>query len=660
MFYSFIKKKMDNIEKARDVYRILFASMDVTRTKYNLTYLGEVFERHEERGLSVEDVLFGVVLGGELKHSFIDDSINTNQFQLFKSRYDADMQNYKPINHLAYIVLLTLMDKQVDAEEELLKFIDNNTLNENFLLLLEGFKNNVFVLSNTVQKAIVTKLENYKFDIDFISLLDMTYEYFYFTSLYVNIRDIIKILNLKSGMFKNKEIFNILNSYKKIGSNRILKSDASTMLKCFEESEDVFWLLNFKIANETLSQDGQAIITAKSSFVSYINESLNIERDNFELFTKIRGISLKNKDFSNFDESKYPKLIKLYDNNHITATNIGRGIFASNSFINLFKELINSDDVSQYTFVEFYFDAMSTSDNMEDKEFFFNLIKEYNSSISYNQYAILVASGLMGIEEAIASSGKDLIEVLYREDGISDIELATAIINVVLNGSIKVEAVFRQSLAKSDRRHYSTSTYTCNFVYTTIKEYIETDECISDKDKIALIQKLERFLYLTSKSTTHIRDDLYIEFILYSFNNELYKTALGMSEEDVKNIARTILSFKGIKDFDIAHSLNKFAYSEREANLMALEKEYENLKIYIAKSYTSYYSRELKSFLPKVEKLGVREKYEKALADLAESLLHLNVGYFTELIVILYKANVISKEKRNELMLLKLDKECGN
>lgn len=660
MFYSFIRKKKDNLEKARDVYSILFANWYSTRNKYNLTYLGEVFERHEERDLSVEDVLFGAVLGAESKDSFVDDSINTNQFELFKRRYNADMQNYKPINHLAYIILLSLMEKQTEVENELLNFIGKNTLNEDFLLLLEGIKDKVFVLSDIVLKAIVTKVENEKFNIDFISLLDITYNGSLYKSVYVNIRDITKILNLKSGMFKNKEIFKILNSYKKIGSNRIVRSDASEMLKCFAESEDVFWLLNLKIAYETLASDGNAIIQAKSSFISYINESLNIERDNFELFTKIRGINLDNKDFSNFDESKYLKLIKLYGRNHISAKNIGRDIFASNNFINLFKELINSGDVFKHIFVDFYFDAISISDNMEDKESFFNLIKEYDCSISYNQYAILIASGLMDMEEAIAASDENLIEVLYRQQDISYIELAKAIVNATLNGSIGVEDIFRQSISKREGRYSCRSIYTCNFVYETLKEYMEKDESLLDEERIKLIQKLERFLYLTSSSRGRIKDSLYIEFILYSFDNEFYKTALGISEDDVKNIARTILSFDGVKNSSEAHILNKFAYSEREANLMALEKEYEMLKEYISRGYTTSYLSVLESLLPKAENLDVRKEYENKLGDLVESLLHLDVNDFTNLIVALYKKNILSREKRNQLMILKLDKECEN
>lgn len=659
MFYKILKRKMENLEKAEDVYKILFCKVDSIRKKYNLTYLGEVFERHEERGFSVDDVLLGVALGAESGCSFIDDSINTNQFQLFKSRYDSHMENYKAISHLGYIILLSSMNKQAEVEEELLSFIDKNKLNEDFLLLLEGFKDNVFILSDVVLKTIVTKLENEKFDIDFISLLNITLNDYLYKSVYANIRDITKILNLKSGMFKNKEVFKILNSYKKIGSNRIMRNDAFNMLKCFSESEDVFWLLNLKLAYETLAPDGNAIVSAKFSFTSYLKSSINIERDNFELFSKLNNVDFREKDFSNFDESKYLKLIKLYNSSNITVENIGRNIYSSSNFINQFKEAINNSVVSKTTFVDFYLAAISISDNMEDKEFFFNLVKETETSLSNSQHVTLIKAGLMDMEEAISFSKEDLIPLLYRDSDVDKVELSISILNNVLNGNIEFSNIYKNSFSVRRERYYSDNIYTCNFVCETLQEYIEKEDCpLSNEEKIELIQKLERFLYLISSSYGKIEDSLYVEFILNSFNSELYKTALNISKDDIKNISRLILSFDGVKTSNKAHILNKFAYSEREANLIALEKDYAVLKDYISNGCIRYSKDKLKSFLPKAEKLDVKDEYIKKLSDLAESLISLDVSDFTELIIVLYRENILSREKRNELMISKLDKVC--
>ena len=661
MFYKYFRNKINDKEKVQDSYAILFSNDDKIRKQYNLSYLGEVFERHQDRNLNVEDILFAAVLGSESNQYFIDDSINTNQFQMFINRYSSEMDTcYKATNHLAFIILLSLMNKNAEAEEELLSFINNNPLNEDFLLLLEGFKDNVFTLSDAVLKAIVNKLENDKFDIDFENLLNVMLNNYASSTVYINIRDIIKILQLKSGMFKNKERFKILNSYKKIGSNRIDKDDAQNMLKCFAESEDVFWLLNLKIANETLSQYGDAILTAAHTFRLYIASSINTDRENFDLFGKLKDIDFRCKDFSNVDESKYLNLIVLYKYNTITAKNIGKNIFTSSSFIQQFYSAIDNDIISKQSFVGLYIDAISTLDNMEDKLFCFNLIKAMKIQFHDDAYVSLIKAGLMNIDEAMSIAKENLIVYLHSDANIDNVELAIAIVNNVLNGNIELENIYEHYFyIIPDGSYCSKSIYSCTFVYETLQTYLEEEVCsLCTQDKIELIQKLERFLYITSNNYTCLENSLYLEFILYAFNNELYKTALNLSEEDIQTISKSLLDLNKIHNSNIIHILNKFAYSEREANLIKLKKEYESLKNSICTGHIYKESIRVSEFLDKASKLDTREEYTQDLVELTESLLDLNSNAYINLLVNLYKANVLSIDQRNKFMCLKLDQIC--
>ena len=662
MFYKYFRNTINYTEKVQDAYTILFSNDDKIRKQYNLSYLGEVFERHQDRNLNVEDVLFAAVLGAESNQYFIDDSINTNQFQMFINRYSSEMETcYKATNHLAFIIFLSLMNKNAEAEEELLSFINNNPLNEDFLLLIEGFKDNVFTLSDAVLKAIVNKLEHYKFDIDFEKLLNVVLNDYACSTVYINIRDITKILNLKSGMFKNKEVFKILNSYKKIGSNRIDKDDAQNMLKCFAESEDVFWLLNLQIANETLTSGGSAISVATYTFNSYIRDTANIDRDNFELLARLKDVNFYKQDFSHFEESKYLKLIQLYNESKITAKNIGKNIFTSSSFIKQFKAAIDNEIILKHIFVKFYLDAISILDNMEDKVLCFNEIKSIDSELNPSAYITLIKAGLMDLDEAMSIVKESLISPAYNDPDIDDIKLSVSIINNVLDGNIKLLNIYNHTFSKYDNnRYFRGSIDTCDFVSKTLMKYMEQDTCsFSNAKKIELIQKLERFLYITANGYYKINNNLYINFILYSFNNELYKTALELSDEEIRTISKTLLGFNKITNPDIIHMLNKFAYSEKEANLLKLQQHYEEVKKAMSRGYIYSDSNKIQNFLDKASELDVVDEYKQQLVEYTQSLINLGKTDFIDLLINLYQCNVLSKEQRNTLMCEKLDQLCS-
>lgn len=658
MLNRILREVINTNAKVNDVVSILFSTNNVTRDKYNLSYLGEVLERHTERELSVDEVLQGIALGYSDRVNLFDESINTNQLSLFKERF-VNSNNYNPISHIGYICLMLLVEKD-NYEAEVINFLNKNKLDENFLILVEAFNDSTFKLTDTIKGAVALKLQQEKFIVDFNKLLDTTSRHSYDYSVYSHIRDILKIFDFKSGDFKNKEVFKILNSYKKIGSNRINKIDSVNMLKCFGELEDVFWLLNLKIAKETLSPDGNAILTAVDCFTRYISESIDISRENFEMFSRIKKVSFLCIDFSNLEESRFDKLIYLLKKGLIHASDIGKAIYNSSAFIEIMKSSLKNLILDESTFTKTCLDIIKDTDDMSCKEFFFNVIKENNCYLNAYNYANLHQEGLLEFKDCILKTNLEtFVETLYQSNDYSNEELAGNILVAFTEGCIESRDIYTQSLSYYNRgSYYSRSISIVNFVYTNLLTLVDSI-CNENKDyAIELVKNLENFLFRVSSSRYNLEEDYYVKFILKALDNEFYLEALELSKDDAKEIAKTLLTFKNISNSSTLHFLNTHAYSEKEANLLKLEVKYEKLKTHILERYSDISISTLDNFFKEAEDLDTKEYYTTLLCELLEGNKDLNVARYLDIVIILFSLGVISKEKRDVLVSQKIDLMC--
>ena len=639
-------------EKSYDVREALSGKRSYVE-KFNLSYLGEFLERGVDRGLTVKDILSGI-----LENYDVPVTIHKGQFEVFKKHFKSYQKENEDMNvYLSYLLLLDKLDKQSELEKELKTFISSLKLDETFMLFLLYVERKLIDISSC-REAIIEKLNSQKFNISFVTLAKKMTRDICNESEYGTLNRVTKILELKPKDFENKDKFKAIKSLNYLATNQFYKVSSSDLSLVFEDSQmDIISLLNIKLCNEKYVE-GSSRRTANANFYKQLNSSINPEREEFYLLANINSIDNCSIDFSDVDielsEDRYEDICLLMERVYLTYSNISK--VNLDTFLTFIEGKVSPNYLS-HSIAKLLFSIISDGDISRDElERCFQLFKSTQVNISTKHLSVFFQKNLYTLKECINSVKSNYCDNVVDFVNLLSTEAIIDLSRKIISNEIEINFDV-YSYLESTAGHYRSSCR-CNVLDVIEKKIIEAinKDNLSDTIAVESIKLLHDLTFLNSDVNIVGLENRYNKFIFDIIISDttfavLAKKALFSSDDEIKDVAKFMLEFD-VSDHT-KHGLNKLAYSEEEANLIALRKDVDELVNDL--SHSRWYNGCHSSTIKKIGDLNDDLKLEftnKILDSLSNS--SLNISGYIELLISLYKNNCISANKRDSFVLDKV------
>lgn len=536
-----------------------------------LAYFGEYLERHEQRGMTVTDILWAVAQNQNKLEGY---QIYDGQMEMFIERVDLlriERNDFKL--DMLYAMFLQKMgiNKKFDTVfDEIIKYLK---LDDNFLLFSAAIKEGYIVLTTNIKSSIVELLQegHLTVDMDYIVSTVDSRSYASFetnTYLYV-IKNICNIYDLrKKDFLKNPDRLNIFKALKLFGT-KDTNYDICNRFLCLGKQE--FYYLALKVANETYAV-GAAMVAANTMLISKLEEHINPNSDLYVSFPKlsirVKGgydtdvISVTNIDFSEVTREYYPRAVFIYNRYKYEYT-YGKmeSLFTKSDFI----EYVESNNENGSFNLKIYSTiAMSVIKYSPDKgirDIYYELIKN-QSDLSVNNIAVLYSKGYAPVDA--------IYEKIFSINGAGRLatkDVVQDVMNMCLSNNLNdlllgiVKKVMDEDIFFSN--YYWKSRVLGNVIPRLKKEYLDNEE-ISDGERVEVALLLNDFAFIHRSSS-------YFEFIIKNSSNELFKTAVGLTDEDIKSIGEYLLNKGYTKSRNMYDEIKNIVYDEEYLAIEACE-----------------------------------------------------------------------------------------
>lgn len=543
--------------------------------KTGLNYFGEYLERHEDRDVSIFDVMAAVCMK-DMNYTFPEQQIFDGQYDLFIERVEQKReQGFDFELELLYSMFLSKMDKEKASKEVLKEFIDKMNLDNYFLVLCCLVRKEYVKLDQECKNIIVEKLKNNKISIDVNELMTATennYWSFLFESEHANLKFIISILELTKSDFKDApEVFENLKYLKKVGTRDSLYEKAKDIL---DIKEDEFYLLALKLAADSYAI-GSALVKTNDYLINKLEDTITANNDWYcnlpKLNLRVKGgtdngqISLSKVDYSNIQDEYFGSMINAY------------GISYSRIAYNQIKDVCHKE-----SFIE-YMNSKKVSLSDDDKKLIMNVIEQdTDRTIVESFYEIIKECDRLRNNDICVFCSKKLVSAEYildkifeDNDGKLSIEYdGRTIIRACITSD--VTEVLIEMIKRLNSNNVTLGLYVEDSLLSVLS-FLEK-KCFSnefsDDFRKELLNVLYDFVFLYFSKN-------YKKFLLKYIDNEFVINALGIDEAELKNIAKYMLE-KNNFDNDNVIKLKKIVLSDEDIFK-------ENLKIKV-NDYISYYA----------------------------------------------------------------------
>lgn len=605
--------------------------------KTGLNYFGEYLERHEDRDVSLFEVL-AAVCKENTKINLPEHEIFEGQYEMFVERVEERRAaSFDFELEIFYIMFLMKMKKEDYGKRLLRELLAKMDMNNYFLSLCSLIQDDYIVLDDECRDIIIQRLKNDKISIDIDNLISRirigngTLNFF---SEHKCLKFITSILKLTKSDFKDSPVvFERLKYLKKIGTR---ESDFEKAKDILDIKEDEFYLLSLKIAASVYA-DGSALVKTNNYLIEKLENSLNPNNDwycclpGFKL--RVSGgvssgkIKLNKIDFSNVEPKYFDSLI------------IAQSAYSSGIIYSDIEEVCNSDNFINY--MQSKKDSLTNSEksliiniisNSKDRnviEKFYDIVKD-NENITDRDICIFCKAKLVSSEYILDNVFK------FKDDKYS-VEYSSG---DILRACVKhnLTDVLIKIIEKFVENKVSLGAYT-EGALQNVSSYLEKmiyldDVEISDRKYLITILNDFNFLYLSYE---------YSNFLIKHLEYELFREALEIDETELKNIANYLLH-KSYTPNTQRTKLKQMILSEED---IFKEKLKDGATMYISKyisSYGEYKSDSLIELINNYEDKAVIINYIKELM-IDDKLSCMTDLEFMGIIKLIVNTNLLEEEE---------------
>lgn len=505
--------------------------------KTSLNYFGEYLERHEDRGVSMFDIMAAVCC----KNNIIElpeQQIFDGQYEMFVNRVEAKREELEFDFELEvlYSLFLSKTKKEELSKNVLKNVLRKMTFDNNLLIICGLIHNNYIALDDECRSIIIERLKSDKIKIDVDDLMnsiELKNNNLRFISEHVYLKNIVKVLDLKKSDFKDSvDVFENLKYLKKIGTRESVYEKAKGIL---DIKEDEFYLLALKIAADSYA-DGSSLVKTNEYLIEKLENTIspNNEWYNHLPYFKLRvrggiddgQISLDKVDYSNVEDKYYDSMIKAYcaAYSRMNYSQI-KNICQKESFIDF---MLAKKDSLTYDEKNFIMKVIQCEiDNKELIKMYYDVVKDFknikNSDICIFCRATLVDSDY--VLDKVFSSDNRGIFIDYDAREIIEACKHTDLIDVLI-----------RIMDRLNNNNVTLGLYV-DRTLSGVSKFLEGkfySEDLSDEYRKVLINKVNdfNFLYLSK---------YYYSFLLRNIKNDFFKDTLDIDEEEIKEIAEYLL-----------------------------------------------------------------------------------------------------------------------
>lgn len=615
-----------------------------------LSYFGEYLERHIQTKITVREILCAV--GMKPNSEFKDYQVYNGQIEMFLERVERLREEEGSFNlDLVYAIFLQKMkldDEFNTVIDDILKYLE---LNEEFLMFTLAIKDGYLNITEKIKSSIVKMLEksNLTLDLDRIApdfkkgskLLES------YTELYA-IKHIFNTYDLKKNDFpENPERLNVFRALKKFGT-KDTEFELSNKFLCLNKQE--FYYLALKVANEIYSE-GTAMANANMSIIARLEENINPNSDLYislpHLRIRVKGgyntntISLSKVDFSGVTPRYFHWATGLYGKDCSPCKySQMEGMFENPEFISYIE---SNDDVEfEGIHAKIVADVLFNSNNNYVIESYYRLLKSKNRLDSINA-VVLCQKGYLSLEnlfENIFEYNYDRVLTISQcvRDALKTCfeykfnELMLDVIREMVSREVKIPDY--------DWRHTLFSSVVDRLEFT----YINNIEIPNDKQaEISVLLSNFVFAYLSSE---------YYKFIVRNLNNELFKSAIGITEDEIRLLGQYLLTKRYVTDSCVLDDVKSLVYDEEH---LAVESCKKAIKNYIDKE--KKYEPNIDDLLKKVDvvksKESIREYFELQISQLNKSAS--GDAKFMNAVRVMFRLRLITQKESIKIIKDRLD-----
>lgn len=574
-----------------------------------LNYFGEYLERHEDRGVSIIEIMAATCLRKD--EELPELQIFDGQYEMFVERVSNERKAGFNFELEVLYAMFLIKTKREDLGKEVLKNILSNMALDNKFLIFTGLVANKYIVLDDESICILNnRLKNTKIKLSVDTIINRFKEgkyYLNFSTEYIYLKQITEVYGFKKSNFKeNSNIFQSLKNLKKIGTREGIYTMYSDIL---DLKEDEFYLMALKIAAETYA-DGVALGRTNNFLANYLEKSLNancswyyhLQDINLRAESKqyYRHVKLKHMDFSNVKEDFYDSLIKAFEpyNRSISYSQI-QNICRSDNFIEYMK--LKKQPFKSYE-KNFSLGVIKSEENFDIKEVYYNMIKDHKD-LGAHDICLFCKEKLVTceyiLEKVISKTEKGLAIEYNSRDIISscvdgkNFDILLKLIGNLVDNKVSIDRYVSTSLGNASR---------------LLERNLDAKE-LENYNKNELISLLNDFNFM------YLSED-YNAFIIRNIKNDAFKEALELEDSDILEIANYLIEQNYISR-DNKNILKEIVLSEDDLFLESLEKEVEE--------YLSNY------------------KYYKGYFDPKESFIDMIINYTNKEIIISYINEVIEK-----------------
>lgn len=503
-----------------------------------LNYFGEYLERHIDRNVSDKDIMAGVAF--YYKEDLPEHEMFDGQYELFINRIEEKRSSldFDFELDIFYYMFLIKMKKEAEGKKVLKEAIDKVDLDERFLIFSELVDKKIIKLEDDIRLSIVDKLNKNKFKLNIDRLVEKivnndSFDTLRFKSEYVYLKSIFNIYNLSKRDFKtNANVFECLKSFKKIGTRDGIYNNVKDML---DIAEDEFYLMSLKIAGESYVP-GPSLGSTNGVLMSKLENNLTPNNNWYPILQDIqlrygatidkRYIDLNKINYSKLDKEYYDSFIKVFGKHYGPYVNYenAKDILKSDTFIGYIKSLkeqslyvknlalrvIRQEDDN--IVVKQYYEVIKDRDDLNHSDVC-TFCKANLVSVDYVLDKIITKDNLIEtisydsrsvIETCIASSLDDILIALIKRLNSSNVNIGNYVIEALKATGLYLEEKIKRG---------------------GIEGY-DSEDLFSELNNF-------NFMYISA---------WYELFVVRNITNDIFKSALSINEDEVREVASYMLN----------------------------------------------------------------------------------------------------------------------
>ena len=623
----------------------IIGKFDNVKSKFNkkIENFGELISLYKSHGFKMESMIFELFK----KRIMLNDiEISVEYVNKFVSSIQEDLNcNYNFRLHLMFVIILRNLNLNEHYQEEIASLAFNIKFDETMLITLLAINEEFIPLECVVREKMIEAMNTDKFNLDMDKLLYLMYNDSVLEkkSEYSMVKSINKILKLKLKDFKgNESVLDSIKEYRLIGT-----ADGSYDKVCdtMKLTSCQYYALSLKVCNETYVK-GAPRERANKVICWHLNNSIDIftndvvkyleicSRDeNKILMLKPIDINvskeLKEKMYNNLEEIYIKKEDKL-------DVSIVCPLLMDDRFFNIVETHIKKVEYKYY--LGDYIVNILKQDLSEDfKCKYFNLFDSYKLNISENNLYELILMDMISLKDVFSEDSKYIKPMQYMLDKIFRYEFESMFDD---NKFILFAELFYNEMLTFKRidRNYR------GIERRLYKIYQKNDIDLDLKRNVVLLLEKYSFAFVNP-----LKGNSYSLFILNNIHDDFFKSVLGITDDDVRDIANYLLA--NAKNLNVSHikKINRLILTKDDYQLIEDKRKLESL-------ISNYRLYEKINNIREIANVVNNSNSKKVLIEYLLNLVALwkltygNIGLYYVLIVGLNKYGVITDKEREEIL----------